>query len=58
MTDIAISLAVIASFLLAGFGIRGLWKGSGGRQKYWLMIAVAAVTLANAYLLATARPPA
>lgn len=57
MADIAVSLAVIASFLLTGFAIRGLWKGEGARQKYWLMIGVAVVTMINAYLLATMPNP-
>ncbi|GAB4140747.1 MAG: hypothetical protein Tsb0016_08080 [Sphingomonadales bacterium] len=58
MTETAISLAVIASFVLAYFGIRGLRRGGESPQKHWLMIGVAIVTLINAYLLATMPKPA
>jgi len=57
MVNVAISLAVIASFALFGYGVHGLWKRRPRRPQYWLMIAVALVTLINAYLLATMPKP-
>lgn len=48
----ALAFAVIASFLLIGFGIYGLVKRRMTTLRGWLMIGAGAVTLLNIFSLA------
>lgn len=51
MADIASSLAVLASFLLLFFGVRGNVRNKGRDLRSWLMVAAGLVLLGNVYLL-------
>jgi hypothetical protein len=47
----ALTLGVIASFLLIGFGLAGLIRGTLAQKQGWLMIAAGVVTLLNVMIL-------
>jgi hypothetical protein len=47
----ALALAVLASFLLMGFGVAGLVRQSMKPLRAWLMIAAAIITMLNVLAL-------
>lgn len=52
LVSIALTLGVIASLLLAGFGVAGLLRQSMKPLRAWLMIAAGIVTLMNVMMVA------
>ncbi len=51
LISFAFALAVIASFILVFFAVRGLRNGTIVRQKAIMMIAVAVITLLNVLMM-------
>jgi hypothetical protein len=49
--SVALAIAVIASFVLFYFGVSGLRKKTMTKQKAWMMIAVAFITLLNVMMM-------
>jgi hypothetical protein len=52
LVTIALSLGVLASFLLIGFGVAGLMRNTIRAARAWLMIGAGIITLLNVMMVA------